>query len=306
MREIIDEAAALESTTVGVYRTAATVKGGRRFSFAALVVVGDRNGRLGVGYGKANQVPPAIEKAQKEARRRMRPYPLQGRTIPHAVTGRFGSCMVRLVPASPGTGVIAGAAVRAPLEVLGVQDCLTKSFGSNNPKNLVKAVLAGLDQIRSKGFVAAMRGVELAPTDVEVAIAKGKAYEAVAHGPALVTTAAPARPAPPTKKKTRGGRGRRRPEKPASDKGPQVSVDAGAAKPVDAGAAKPVDAGAAKPADAGAAKPADAGAAKPADAGAAKPADAGAAKPRRQAGGCGRRQAGGCGRRQAAAGRPSS
>jgi len=103
---------------ITVNRVAKVVKGGRVFGFSALVVVGDRNGRLGVGYGKANQVPPAIEKAQKEARRRMRPYPLQGRTIPHAVTGRFGSCMVRLVPASPGTGVIAGAAVHYDEPVL--------------------------------------------------------------------------------------------------------------------------------------------------------------------------------------------
>ena len=120
MAEVLDAASALESTTVGVYRTAATIKGGRRFSFSALVIVGDRNGRVGIGYGKANQVPSAIEKAQKEARRRAKPYPMQGRTLPHSVTGRFGSCEVRLIPASPGTGVIAGATVRAVLELAGV------------------------------------------------------------------------------------------------------------------------------------------------------------------------------------------
>jgi small subunit ribosomal protein S5 len=268
MREIIDEAAALESSTVGVYRTAATVKGGRRFSFAALVVVGDRNGRLGVGYGKANQVPPAIEKAQKEARRRMRPYPLQGRTIPHAVTGRFGSCMVRLVPASPGTGVIAGAAVRAPLEMLGVQDCLTKSFGSNNPKNLVKAVMEGLDQLRSKGIVAALRGVELAMTDVEVAIAKGKAYGAVSPGAdTAVTTTAPAggRPAP-TKKKSRGGRGRRRPDRPPAGKGPGESAGSGPAEPAGRGPAGPAaDKSPSPPTDQGPGGQADKSADKPAE-----------------------------------------
>jgi small subunit ribosomal protein S5 len=264
MREVIDETAALESTTVGVYRTAATVKGGRRFSFAALVVVGDRNGRLGVGYGKANQVPPAIEKAQKEARRRMRPYPLQGRTIPHAVTGRFGSCMVRLLPASPGTGVIAGAAVRAPLEMLGVQDCLTKSFGSNNPKNLVKAVMAGLDQLRSKG-VAAMRGVELAMTDVEVAIARGKAFEAVTHGPetpAPVAAQAEARPAP-TKKKTRGGRGRRRPDRPAADKGPGQPAGKGPGQPAGKGPGQPESKGPAEPESKGPVEPVDKSPAEP-------------------------------------------
>ena len=176
MAEILDESAALESTTVGVFRTAATVKGGRRFSFSSLVVVGDRQGRVGIGYGKANQVPPAIEKAQKEARRKMRSYPLFGRTLPHAVTGRFGACMVRLLPASPGTGVIAGASVRAPLEMVGVQDCLTKSYGSNNSKNLVKAVLNGLDQLRAKTTVESLRGVVIGTTEVEEAIERGKAF----------------------------------------------------------------------------------------------------------------------------------
>ncbi|MCH7848062.1 MAG: 30S ribosomal protein S5 [Planctomycetes bacterium] len=176
MAEILDESAALESTTVGVFRTAATVKGGRRFSFSSLVVVGDRQGRVGIGYGKANQVPPAIEKAQKEARRKMRSYPIFGRTLPHAVTGRFGACMVRLLPASPGTGVIAGASVRAPLEMVGVQDCRTKSYGSNNSKNLVKAVLNGLDQLRAKSTVESLRGVVIGTTEVEEAIERGKAF----------------------------------------------------------------------------------------------------------------------------------
>ncbi len=183
MPEFIDESAALESTTVGVYRTAATVKGGRRFSFGALVVVGDRAGRLGVGYAKANQVPPAIEKAQKEARRKMRSFVLQGRTLPHAVTGQFGACKVRLLPAAPGTGVIAGAAVRAPLEMLGVQDCLTKSFGSTNPKNLVKAVIDGLEQLRTRVTVEALRGVELGLSTVEEVIQKGQAYVTAAPAP---------------------------------------------------------------------------------------------------------------------------
>lgn len=176
MAEILDESAALESNTVGVYRTAATVKGGRRFSFSSMVVVGNRNGRVGIGYGKANQVPPAIEKAQKEARRKMREFPLLGSTIPHTVTGRFGACTVRLIPASPGTGVIAGAAVRAPLEMVGIQDCLTKSYGSNNSKNLVKAVLNGLEQLRLKETVAALRGVEIQVTEVEDALERGKAF----------------------------------------------------------------------------------------------------------------------------------
>ena len=175
MAEMLDESTALESTTVSVFRTAATIKGGRRFSFGALVVVGDRNGRVGIGYGKANQVPPAIEKAQKDARRRLRTYPRVGRTIPHEVTGRFGSCSVRMVPASPGTGVIAGSGVRATLEMLGVQDCLTKSFGSNNPKNLVKAIINGLESLRSKEWVEEMRGIKLGSTQVEESIRRGQA-----------------------------------------------------------------------------------------------------------------------------------
>lgn len=175
MAEFIDEAHEIESTTVGVYRTAATVKGGRRFSFSSLVVAGDRRGRVGIGYGKANQVPAAIEKAQKEARRKMRPLPLTGTTIPHEVTGRFGSCNVRLIPASPGTGVIAGAAVRAPLEMAGIQDCLTKSYGSNNPKNLVKAVVNGLMQLRSREQIQTLRGLELEATATEEAVERGRA-----------------------------------------------------------------------------------------------------------------------------------
>ncbi len=176
MAETLDATSSLESTTVGVYRTAATVKGGRRFSFSALVVVGDRQGSVGIGYGKANQVPQAIEKAQKVAKRRMKRFPMEGRTLPHAVTGRFGACLVRLLPASPGTGVIAGAAARAPLEMLGIQDCLTKSLGSNNPKNLVKAVINGFEQLRSKDQIASLRGVDLGKTEVEEAIERGQAF----------------------------------------------------------------------------------------------------------------------------------
>jgi small subunit ribosomal protein S5 len=106
----------------------------------------------------------------------MQEFPMVGRTIPHAVTGRFGACLVRLLPASPGTGVIAGAAVRAPLEMMGVQDCLTKSFGSNNPKNLVKAVMNGLSQLRTKEQVEKLRGVEIGMTEVEEAIERGRQF----------------------------------------------------------------------------------------------------------------------------------
>ncbi|MCH2146516.1 MAG: 30S ribosomal protein S5 [Phycisphaerales bacterium] len=168
-----EDRSGIESNTVGVYRTAATVKGGRRFSFSAMIVCGDRKGKVGLGYGKANQVPNAIEKAQKKAKRAMRPFPLTGTTIPHEVTGRFGACSVRLVPASPGTGVIAGAAVRAVLDLVGVKDCLSKAYGSTNNKNLTKAVMNGLEQLRSRKQVEALRKVSIEKTHAE------EAHEAV-------------------------------------------------------------------------------------------------------------------------------
>ena len=164
-----EDKSGIESNTVGVYRTAATVKGGRRFSFSGMVVCGDRNGRVGLGYGKANQVPNAIEKAQKKAKQAMRSFPLTGTTIPHQVTGRFGACTVRLVPASPGTGVIAGAAVRAVLDLVGVQDCLSKAYGSTNNKNLTKAVIDGLQQLRSRAQVETLRKITIEKTHIEEA-----------------------------------------------------------------------------------------------------------------------------------------
>ena len=164
-----EDKSGIESNTVGVSRTAATVKGGRRFSFSGMVVCGDRNGRVGLGYGKANQVPNAIEKAQKKAKQAMRSFPLTGTTIPHQVTGRFGACTVRLVPASPGTGVIAGAAVRAVLDLVGVQDCLSKAYGSTNNKNLTKAVIDGLQQLRSRAQVETLRKITIEKTHIEEA-----------------------------------------------------------------------------------------------------------------------------------------
>jgi small subunit ribosomal protein S5 len=182
MAELLDETSSIESTTVGINRTSATVKGGRRFSFSALVVVGDRHGRVGLGYGKANQVPQSIEKAQKEAKRKMRAYPLQGQTIPHQVDGRFGACGVRLVPASPGTGITAGSAVRAVLEMLGVKDCLTKCYGSTNNINLVKATLEALSKLRRREEIEALRGVELGESAVESMVRRGMAFMPVASG----------------------------------------------------------------------------------------------------------------------------
>lgn len=154
----------LEERVVKIRRCAAVVKGGRRFSFNALVVVGDRNGRVAFGYGKANEVPPSVEKAAKDAQetlRRQRKVQLKGSTIPHRVVGRFGGSRVVLVPAGPGTGVKAGPGVRDVLECCGVHNILTKVHGSTNPLNLVKATLAGLLLLRTREEVAALRGVTL-------------------------------------------------------------------------------------------------------------------------------------------------
>lgn len=176
MPEFIDESSQLESTTIGVFRTAATVKGGRRFSFSSLVVAGDRRGNIGCGYGKANEVPPAIEKAQKEAKRALRKVPLHGGTLPHEVVGRFGASKVKLMPASPGTGVVAGAPVRAVMDMLGVTDCLTKCYGSTNKINVVKAALDGLSKLSEREHVAGRRGVEIEKTEVDEMIERGAAY----------------------------------------------------------------------------------------------------------------------------------
>jgi len=151
----------LVDKVVNIRRCAAVVKGGRRFSFSALVVVGDGQGKVGWGYGKANEVPPAVEKAVKDGSTNLVRIPLEGATIPHTVKGRYGAAHVILVPAGPGTGVIAGAAVRAVCEACGINDILTKSFGSNNPLNLVKATIGALASVRSRREVERLRGVSL-------------------------------------------------------------------------------------------------------------------------------------------------
>lgn len=152
----------LEDVVVKIYRCATVVKGGRRFSFSALVVVGDRNGRVGIGYGKANEVPNAVEKANKAARRNMIEVKLAGTTIPHRVVAKFGASKVLLLPAGEGTGVIAGASVRAVMELAGVKDVLTKAHGSTSPKNLVRAAFLGLQSLRSREDVAKLREVSIA------------------------------------------------------------------------------------------------------------------------------------------------
>lgn len=146
---------------VQIRRCACVVKGGRRFSFTSMVVVGDGNGRVGWGYGKAVEVPAAVEKATKAANRSLVRVPIVETTIPHQVVGRFRSSKVLLLPARPGTGIIAGDAVRAVVESAGYTDILTKSMGSNNPINLVKATFDALAQLRTRDMVARLRGVEL-------------------------------------------------------------------------------------------------------------------------------------------------
>ena len=146
---------------VKIKRCAAVVKGGRRFSFAAMVVIGDGKGRVGWGYGKANEVPSSVEKAQKQASREMIEVPLVDGTIPHQVKGRFSAAKVVLLPAGPGTGVIAGDAVRAVCEAAGITNILTKSLGTTNPVTLVKATIDALTKLRTRQEVQRLRGVSL-------------------------------------------------------------------------------------------------------------------------------------------------
>lgn len=225
MPEILDESSQIESTTLAVERTASTVKGGRRFSFGALVVVGDRRGKVGFGYGKSNEVPQAVEKAQKYARRAMGSLPMIGTTIPHEVEGTFSSAKVRLIPASPGTGVVAGGTVRAILEIAGVTDCLTKCYGSTNKKNVVKAVFDGLKRLRPSTKVEELRGHDLGDTEIEGKIERAKRFmpqtpkRERAKGPVnTVGTERKGRPG--------GGRRRRGPEGQASQPAPESAPQA--------------------------------------------------------------------------------
>ncbi len=151
----------IEDDIVAINRSAAVVKGGRRFSFSALAVVGNRDGYVGIGYGKAKEVPSAVEKSIKNGRRRLMRVERDGTTIPHQVEGVFCASRVRLIPASPGTGIIAGKAVRKILELAGIRDILTKNYGSTNALNVTKATLVALAQLRTKETVEGLRGVSI-------------------------------------------------------------------------------------------------------------------------------------------------
>lgn len=221
MPEVLDEASHLEAQTVNIYRTASTVKGGRRFSFGALVVVGDHRGKVGYGYAKSKEVPAAIEKAQKHAKRDLSTIRMTGKTIPHEVEGRFGATKVRLIPASPGTGVVAGGTVRTILEMAGITDCLTKCYGSTNKLNVVKAVFDGISKLQTRESVATLRGVEIISTDIEERVERGQRFMPKSTGQKMagpVNTVGQERRGAGGRGGQRGGR-RRSPDQEAPETG---------------------------------------------------------------------------------------
>jgi small subunit ribosomal protein S5 len=236
-RAVRPEGYDLQERVVEINRVAKVVKGGRRFSFTALVVVGDEKEVVGIGYGKANEVPLAIQKGVEQAKKNLFKVPKHGSTITHQVLGEFNSGSVLLKPASAGTGVIAGGGVRAVLELAGIHDILSKSLGSQNPINLVKATIAGLRSLRTPVEVAQLRGITVAEVlglSGEQRGRNGAEADAAAAGaaPAAVVEA-PAEEEAPAKKPAA-----KKPaaKKPAAKKAPAKKADEAEAAPVEEGA----------------------------------------------------------------------
>lgn len=203
MAELMEKSSQLEAHTAGIFRTASTVKGGRRFSFGAMVVVGDRRGRVGYAHAKSQEVPMAIEKAEKHARQNIISVALTGGTIPHQIEGRYLATTVRLLPASPGTGVIAGSSVRSILELVGITDCMSKVYGSSNKVNVIKAVFDALSRLRTKELISELRGVDLGMTDIEERVERAERFmtkgTSFSKGPGRVLTAEEVRVERPAK-----------------------------------------------------------------------------------------------------------